>query len=54
MEREYFIRSDKADFEELFQMVKPFEKKIKIYMHITQIYVGVGHRKSGRLFLPFP
>ena len=26
---EYFIRSDKADFEELFQMVKPFEKKIK-------------------------
>ncbi len=54
MEREYFIRSDKADFEELFQMVKPFEKKIKIYMHITQIYEESDIESADAYFFTFP
>ena len=54
MEREYFIRSDKADFEELFQMVKPFEKKLDMVMDTAQIYEESDIESADAYFFTFP
>ena len=54
MEREYFIRSDKADFEELFQMVKPFERKLEMVMDIDQIYEESDIESADAYFFTFP
>ncbi len=54
MEREYLLRSDKVNFEELFQMVKPFEKKLTMAMQMEQIYEKVDFETADAYLFYFP
>ncbi len=54
MEREYLLRSDKVNFKELFQMVKPFEKKLTMAMQMEQIYEKVDFETADAYLFYFP
>ena len=54
MEREYLLRSDKVNFKELFQMVKPFEKKVTMAMQMEQIYEKVDFETADAYLFYFP